>query len=270
MEIFGLEGKNAVVVGGGLGMGKETAWLLAKLGCRVAVIDLIPERAESVAAEIKERGGEAFALSADVTNREAIDGAIVRAAELLGDLDVLANIVGMAYWAPLLEVEDDAFELELTRNMKYVFWTARAFARHCKAAGHGGAIVSIASISGTRAATNHGAYGAAKAALMSLTKTMAAEWGPLGIRVNAVAPGSIRTERFGRTPEQEADFAEICPLGRTGHQSETAKVIAFFASDLASYVTGQTLLMDGGWGLVGVGSGQRLRSTMANPNIVTS
>ncbi|OAI39973.1 hypothetical protein AYO38_01380 [bacterium SCGC AG-212-C10] len=270
MDVFGLSGKKAVVIGGGLGMGRETVELLSSLGAEVAVVDLVAERAESVAANVRAGGGKAVGFAADITDKDQARDAVLRAIKELGDLDILVNIVGAAYWAPLLDVEDDAFELELTRNMRYVFWTARAFARHCRDAGHGGAIASIASISGTRAATSHGAYGAAKAALMSLTKTMAVEWGPLGIRVNAVAPGSIRTERMGRTPEQEAAFAQIAPMGRTGHQSETAKVLTFFVSDLASYVTGQTLLMDGGWSLVGVGSGQATRSTMAQPNIVTN
>jgi NAD(P)-dependent dehydrogenase (short-subunit alcohol dehydrogenase family) len=267
VDIFGLNGKKAVVIGGGLGMGKETSYLLASLGAQVAVADVIGERSETVAREITSRGGRAVALTADITDKVQAQAAVNDAIDQMGDLDVLVNIVGMAYWSSLLDLEEDAFDLELTRNMRYVLWTGQAFARHIQSVEHGGAMVSIASISGTRAAINHGAYGAAKAGLISLTKTMAVEWAPFGMRVNAVAPGSIRTERFGRTAEQEAAFAAICPMGRTGDQSETAKVIAFFASDLASYVTGQTLLMDGGWSLGAVGGGQERRSTLDKPNI---
>ncbi len=246
-ELLGLQDRRALVVGGGFGIGRATVELLASAGMRVAVLDRERMRAEAVADALSDRGGKAVAIVADVTDPTSADVAVSRAAQELDGLDVLVNVVGLAVRSSLLDMADAEFDLDLSRNLRYQFRYGRAFARE-RGSAEGGhrTIVNVASIGGLNAAPGIGAYGAAKAALMALTKTMAAEWARLGIRVNAVAPGSIITDRYQGTPELNARRAATIPLGRLGEQTEIAKAILFLASDLASYVTGHTLAVDGG------------------------
>lgn len=245
-DLFGLEGKRALVVGGGLGMGKASAELLASVGVAVAVLDIDEARAANVADAINAAGGQAVPLSADVLNGAGAQQAVSDAARLLGGLDILVNIVGQASFVPLAEMTMETWDLDLNRNLKYVFAVGQAFARLDVPGGAQRSIVSIASVSGLNSAPGHAAYGAAKAGLMSLTRTMAQEWGKLGIRVNAIAPGAIKTDRNQGTPELEATVGAVAPLQRRGRQEEIARAVLFLASDLASYVTGNTLLVDGG------------------------
>lgn len=246
-SLFKLDGKNALVVGGGLGMGKASSEILASVGARVAVADIDPARSENVASSIKQAGGYAIALSGDALDPAGATNLVNEAASQLGSLDVLVNIVGQAAYGALLDTPIETFDSEITRNLKYVFSTGTAFARLAAASpGTPRAIVCIASISGFQSAPKHASYGAAKAGLMSLTRSMAQEWGGLGIRVNCVAPGVIKTDRSQGTPEMEQVLNEQAPLHRRGDQTEIAKGVLFLASDLASYVTGHTLLVDGG------------------------
>jgi len=240
-DLFGIQGKKALVIGGGLGMGRATARLLSQAGAQVAVVDLEPDRANAVAAEIK-----AVAITADVTRRDEAERAVAQADSLLGGLDLMMNMVGRNTYVSLMEMTEEQLETVLSRNLRHHLYCETAFARTLQAAGHGGAIVNVSSVSGLHASTNHAAYGFAKAALISLTKTMAIEWAPLGIRVNSIAPGSTRTDRNNHSAESEAEAGKIIPLGRYGDQTEVAKVALFLLSDLSSYVTGQTIVMDGG------------------------
>lgn len=244
-EFFKIQGRRALVVGGGLGMGKASSQILASAGAEVGVLDVDLARAESVANAVTAAGGKAHALQSDILDAGNALRAVNAACERLGGLDILVNIVGQAAWSPAIDMPIAMFDSELTRNLRYVFTTAQAFAK-LPATGNPRAIVSIASISGMNSAPNHAAYGAAKAGLMSLTRTLAQEWGPLGIRVNCIAPGSIRTDRSQGTPESERILTEHSPLQRKGVQEEIAKAVLFLASDLSSYVTGHTLLVDGG------------------------
>jgi NAD(P)-dependent dehydrogenase (short-subunit alcohol dehydrogenase family) len=245
-DLFQLVGKKALIVGGGLGMGKASSELLASVGARVAVLDVVESRARTVASSINERAGEALPLVADALDPIAVQGAVQTAAEQLGGLDILVNIVGQAGWASALEMSADGWDLDQHRNLRYVFFTCQAFARLPAPTEGTRAIVNIASISGMNSAPSHPSYGAAKAGLMSLTRTMAQEWGRLGIRVNCIAPGSIRTDRSQGSEAVRRMMQDYAPLGRQGEQTEIAKAVLFLVSDLASYVTGVTLLVDGG------------------------
>lgn len=240
-DLFGIAGKKAIVIGGGLGMGRSTARLLSQVGAQVAVVDLEPDRAKEVASEIK-----AVPIAADVTKRADAERAIQDAAKALGGLDLMMNMVGRNTYVSLMEMSEEQFETVLSRNLRHHLYCETEFARTLQAAGHGGAIVNVSSVSGLQASTNHAAYGFAKAALISLTKTMAIEWAPLGIRVNSIAPGSIRTDRNNHSAEAEAEARKIIPMGRYGDQTEVAKVALFLLSDLSSYITGQSIVMDGG------------------------
>lgn len=250
-DLFRLAGKNAVVIGGGLGIGRASAELLSGAGAAVAIVDVEQDRADAVAAALTSGGAKAAGICADVLDREVGPAAVIEAAERLGGLDVMVNVVGRSTYAPLIEMTDEHFELDLDRNMGYVRRLCRSFARRLVRDAHGGAIVNIASVAGLLGAPGNAGYGAAKAALISLTRSMAAEWAEYGIRVNCVAPGSIATDHWvssrGAGAEDEARHRVMAiPMARMGDQREVAKAVLFLASDMASYVTGETLVVDGG------------------------
>lgn len=249
-EAFGLRGRKALVVGGGLGMGHETVRLLAGAGADVVVVDLDPARAERVRAEAEAEGVRAFALSADVTQKGEAARLVAEARDALGGLDVVVNIVGAAAYGSLFDIDDDVWDAQQTLNLRQQLDVARAAASTMMAAGTGGAIAMVASVSGIYAAPLHGAYGAAKAALMSLVRTMSQEWGPSGIRVNAVAPDGIATprvkENFAARGSDMSHLARDTSLKRHGEAKDVAGVLAFLVSDLAAFVTGQTIIVDGG------------------------
>jgi NAD(P)-dependent dehydrogenase (short-subunit alcohol dehydrogenase family) len=250
-DLFGLTGKRAVIVGGGLGIGRASAQILAKVGAAIAVVDVDAERARAVAEDIERRGGRAIPIVADVLDPAQGSRAIEEAASGLNGLDILVNVVGRSRYSPILELSDNSFAEDLARNMGYVFRGCKAFAGLLDRLGNGGAIVNIASVAGLLGAPGNAGYGAAKAALISLTRSMAVEWAPRGVRVNCVAPGIIATDHWlasrGAAAQEEAERRSAAiPMGRLGDQSEVAKVVLFLASDLSSYITGETIVIDGG------------------------
>lgn len=252
-SLFGLEGKTHLVVGGGLGMGEATAKLLANLGANVAVLDLEPDRAERVADDAARAGVRTLPVSADVTDECALIEAVARTERELGPLDGMATIVGMAAWSPLLEMTTEMWDLDYRRNLRYFFLAGREVARSLMRRRAPGSIVAVSSVDGIRSSPNHASYGAAKAGLINLVKSMAVEWAENGIRVNAVAPGAIVTPRVPLTdPERERHSMARLPMKRRGTTEDIAKAVAYFLSDLSSYVTGQTLAVDGGYTAVGV------------------
>jgi NAD(P)-dependent dehydrogenase (short-subunit alcohol dehydrogenase family) len=251
-SVFGLQGKKSLVVGGGFGIGRASALLLARVGADVAVADLDLARAKAVAEEIVALGVRATALTGDVTRRAQAEDIVEQAAMFHGSLDVVINMVGTAAWADLMSVDDDTWALDLSRNLTQHLFVGRAAAKRMIEQGSGGRIAVVASVSGLYGAPNHGAYGAAKAGLMDLVRTMAQEWGAHGIRINAVAPDMIATPRVlaayadqGVEPDTAAR-ADGAPLGRFGTPDEIAGPLVFLVSDLAGFMTGQTLVVDGG------------------------
>ncbi|WP_304560598.1 SDR family NAD(P)-dependent oxidoreductase [Sphingomonas immobilis] len=250
-DFLGLEGKVAMVVGGGLGMGESTSVTLAEAGCDVAVVDIDRARAEGVAARVRETGRRAVAVVADAMDAGTAAGSVAEVVRALGRIDVMATIVGQAEWSTVLDVTEETWDLDHRRNLRYFFFYAQAAARAMVKAGNGGAIAAVASVSGLQSAPNHAAYGAAKAGLVNLVRTMGVELAPHGIRVNAVAPGTISTPRINEGPHRAA-FEEkirnsLIPFRRLGTTQEIANGLLFLLSDLAGYVTGQTLAVDGGF-----------------------
>ena len=246
-ELFGLEGKRILVLGGGQGMGEATAKLIASLGAHVAVSDRERERAEAVASAITACGGTAEALSFDVLDDAALVAGVAEAQQLVGPLDGMATVIGMAGWGTLLDMDMALWDEDQARNLRYFFLAAREVARSLIARDAPGSIVCVSSVDGMRSAPNHGSYGAAKAGLINLVRTMAAEWSPHGIRVNVVAPGPIVTPRIPHQgDEAERKMMANVPMHRRGSVEDIAKAIAFFLSNLSPYVTGQTLAVDGG------------------------
>ena len=245
---LGLTGRRALVAGAGQGIGRACALALAEAGARVACLDVDPERAGEVAAELRGAGTEAVALSGDARRRDDVESAVARAAEEFGGLDLCIDIIGEARWGRVLELTDDDWDASFDLVLRHLFLLAQAVGRRMVEQGTGGAIVSIASVSGLSSAPLHAAYGAAKAGLIALTRTLAVELASYGVRVNAVAPGAVLTPRVAerQTAERRAESARSIPMARYAEPEEIAKAVVFLASDLASYVTGQTLVVDGG------------------------
>lgn len=245
-----LEGKKAVVTGGGSGIGRATCRRMAEEGARVAVFDVNGDAAEAVASEV---GGIGRAV--DVGDVEAVRAAVDDAAARLGGLSIIYNNAGTSAFNRLHELDPAEWDRVLRVNLTGVWAGIRAAAPHMLAGG-GGSIVSTASISGTRPAAGEGPYSASKAAVAALTASAALEYGP-SIRVNSVSPGMIRTAMtapwFQYMPDQEERFVKGTPVGRVGEPEDVADVVVFLCSDLARFVTGQNIVVDGGLTLHGSG-----------------
>jgi 2-deoxy-D-gluconate 3-dehydrogenase len=246
-DLFGLQGKKAVVIGGGLGMGRASSRLLGEVGAAVSVVDVDSERAGATAAELRAAGHIALSLTADVQRKDQAERAIEDSLAGLGGLDVMVNVVGgVMTRSPLVDFDLEAWNSTVALNFQQHFYCGAMFARTLERAGHGGAMVSIASIAGLEASPHFAPYGASKAALMALTKTMAVEFGGLGIRVNTIAPGAIETDRSQRAPDKRQRLEGLIPLGRVGNVDDIASTVLFLVSDLSRYITGQTIVVDGG------------------------
>jgi NAD(P)-dependent dehydrogenase (short-subunit alcohol dehydrogenase family) len=240
-----LENKRAIVTGGGSGIGRATCRRMAEEGAHVAVLDINGEAAMSVADEI-----DGFGFAVDVGEPDALRDVVDAAVATLGGLSILYNNAGIGDFNRLTDWDPDKWD-----GILRVFAGFRAAIPHLLAGG-GGAIVSTASISGTRPAAGEAPYAASKAAVAALTASAALEYAP-AIRVNAVSPGMIRTTMtepmFAFFPEQNERFARTTPIGRVGEPEDIADVVVFLCSDLARFVTGQNIVVDGGLTLHGSG-----------------
>lgn len=248
MAVLDLSGRGALVVGGGQGIGRATARLYAEAGADVAVADVDLGRAESVAAEVRELGRDSVAITLDATREADAERAVRESEAALSNFSIVANIVGAASWAPLLEVDDATWERDFALNLKQHLHVGRSAARNWIERGRGGSLCVVGSVSGLFSSARHGAYGAAKAGVLGFVRTASEEWWPHDLRVNAVVPGAVRTPRIeaswadGSVPKPTEDL-----LGRLAAPEDIASAILFFSSDLARKVTGQSLVVDGGW-----------------------
>ena len=247
-----LSGQVAVVTGGALGIGGGTARRLAADGASVLIADINGEAAEQNAARIREAGGIAEAIVADVSKSADIRRAIDTAVERWGKLTILVNnAFGVAAMAKgtALEVEEDDWDRGFAVLVKALFVGAKHAVPLMQAAG-GGTIINLSSVHGILAAPRALVYDTGKAAVIGLTRQLAVDFGPLGIRVNAICPGHIVTEHIGRRWEDNPDglrfFDQQYPLRRTGTPADIAAAIAFLCSEDASFITGQALTVDGG------------------------
>lgn len=247
-SLLQLEGKSALLVGGGEGISLSTAKLLAEAGCGVAIADINAERAIHVAAEVDLLGQPSVSLVADMLDDVEAARVFERAEQELGGIDLLVTIIGQGSFNPITEMSMAQWDRDHRMNLRYFFINAQLAARSMIARGVPGSIVGISSVEGMQSAPNHASYGAAKAGLINLVRSMAVELAPHDIRVNSVAPGSIATPRIPASPERVKRTAEgLIPFKRLGTTDEVARAVLFLLSDMAAYVTGHTLLVDGGW-----------------------
>jgi NAD(P)-dependent dehydrogenase (short-subunit alcohol dehydrogenase family) len=247
-----LEGKVALVTGGGSGIGRQTAQRFAQEGAVVAVADLVESSAEETAASIAGEGGQASAMRMDVTDAAAVELGLEQIVEAQGGIDVVINNAGVTIVGAAHEMTEDEWDRELSVNLKSVYLVSRAAWPHLEARG-GGAIVSTASITGLWALPADAAYCASKAGVIMLTKCLALDGAKAGIRANCVCPGFIDTPMikgyFDDQPDPVAarQFAtSIHPLGRLGLPLDIADGFVYLASDEARWVTGTALVIDGG------------------------
>jgi 3-oxoacyl-[acyl-carrier protein] reductase len=244
---LGLRGLVALVTGAAGGIGRETALLLAEEGAAVAVADVRVEGAEETAADVRRRGAPALALPLDVTDGASVESAVRAAGEALGPLEVLVNSAGIYRVGALDEVTPEAWDATLAVNLRGTFLVCRAVLPGMLARGRG-SVVNLSSISGrTKATLAAPSYVASKAGVIGLTMSLAAQVAARGVRVNAVAPGPADTEMI-RTldPEMQARLLQTLPMGRLASAREVAQAIVFLASPCASYITGETLNVNGG------------------------
>jgi NAD(P)-dependent dehydrogenase (short-subunit alcohol dehydrogenase family) len=237
-----LDGKSIVVIGAGQGIGRQATHALAQAGASTMCVDLDDGLASDIAKEV---GGTAW--SGDATKREDATRLFADAREAMGRVDGVVDIVGMARYAPFAEVDDDNWNWHFDIVLRHAFLAMQLGAAAMKETG-GGAMAFVASVSGTTSAPMHAAYGAAKAGLIALVKSAAVEFGRDKVRVNAVAPGMVWTPRVSAYVDDEGKKRneDNTPLRRVALPADIAGPLLFFMSDLADYVTGQTLIVDGG------------------------
>jgi len=237
---YDLQGRTALVTGATSGIGRAVAIALAAHGADVVVHGRDPERGAEVVQAIVDAGGHARFLSADLT--ESADAQ--RLADAAGDVDILVNNAGISRWAPTGALSLDDYDKMFDGNVRAPFVLASTLAPKMAARGSG-SIISISSMAGDIGMPGGAAYGATKAALSAMTRSWAAELGSRGVRVNAVAPGPVYTGTASG-PEFTRRLGETTPLDRAAQPEEIAEVVAFLASDRASYITGATVAADGG------------------------
>jgi 3-oxoacyl-[acyl-carrier protein] reductase len=248
----GLAGKRALVIGGaGPGNGGASSRALAAAGAAVAIADFNAVRARALADELgAEHGVTAVGLGVDVRDAAAMDAVVADAVAALGGLDVLVTVVGghtlFAPWARLTDTTDEDWELVLTLNLGYVFRVTRAAVRTFLAQGTGGSIVAVGSMSGERSSPYAAAYGAAKAGVLSLTRSVALEYARDGVRMNVVALGATVSDANRAIDSTALGMLDAIPMGRLGENHEIASAVAFLASPASSYITGASLPVDGG------------------------
>ena len=248
-SLFDLDGKVALVTGATRGIGKSIAEELARAGAKVAICSRKAEACEQVRLEFEKSGFEVLARPCNVSRKEELQAFVDAVAARWGPLDiVVANAASNPYYGPLTGIEDEAFDKIFANNVKSVLWLAGMTLPGMAGRG-GGSFILVGSIGGILANTVIGAYGISKAAGHHLVRNLAAEWGPRNVRVNAIAPGLIKTEFARALWEDEKRAAEriaATPLRRLGVPRDIGGIAVFLASPAAAFVTGQCIVADGG------------------------
>ena len=251
-DLFDLTDRTALVTGGGRGIGRHVALGLAEAGADVVVASRKRANLDEAVRAIEKTGRRGFAVEADLSKPEAIDALVARVGELVPRLDVLVANSGFAWGQPVLEHSLEGWDKVYDLNVRGTFYLCQQVARRMKDAG-GGTIVLVSSISGLRGARDEEqpsvAYNSSKGAVITLTKELAVKLAPFGIRVNGIAPGPFATDMMDHMldhPERWAEFRKRIPLDRAGEEDDVKGVAVFLASAASAYMTGHTLVVDGG------------------------
>lgn len=248
-NLFSLADKTAVITGSSRGIGRAIALAMAAAGARVVVSSRKKEACEEVAAEIRAGGGEAAVVPANVSDRAQIQALVQESIEAFGSVDIIvANAAANPVYGPMQDLDEAAFDKILDTNLKSSLWLAQESFPHMAERG-GGCMIVISSITGMMGSRQLGAYAISKAADFQLVRNLALEWGDRDVRVNCVAPGLVKTD-FARAlwedPRARAYVEKMTPLGRIGEPEDIAGVAVFLASPAAAFITGQTIVADGG------------------------
>ena len=249
LDTFRLDGRTALVTGGNRGLGKAFVLALAQAGAKVAFVARDTERNKAVVAEAAEQGFEVLAIEGDIAADPDVERALDDSVAGLGGLDILVNNAGTCIHNPSWDVTDDEWDTVFDLNVRALWKCSRAAGEYMRSRG-GGSIVNVGSISAmiVNRPQWQPAYNASKAAVHQLTKSLAAEWAPDGIRVNAVAPGYVKTEMAPvHRPEFQRHWIEDVPQLRAADPAEIAPTVVFLASDASSFMTGSVLVIDGGY-----------------------
>lgn len=249
-RLFDLTGQTAIVTGAAQGIGQAIAFRLAQANAKVMLAGHNAQGLEASATHIRRAGGIAEWIAADVTDLNDLDQAVGKTVQAFGAIDILVNCAGGAHpFTPAVDITEAVWDRTLARNLKGSFFLAQKVAREMIKAGRGGRIINIASVAGIRPDPQLADYNASKAALLSLTQSLASEFGRQGILVNAVAPGPVMSPNsaaFYEMPEVQAIIRQRTPLERVGQPDDIANAVLFFAGAAASHVNGSVLAVDGG------------------------
>lgn len=248
-----LGGKVAVVTGGAGGIGKATIRRLSSEGASVVLFDAVQGAIDDCVADLAEQGIEVTGMAIDIGEEELVESAVAGVVKQFGQIDIMVCGAGVRPVGPLLEMSLEDWNLSLKVNLTGAMLCSRATARAMLDQGHKGSIIIIGSINALRGVATLGAYNTSKAGTIGLLHTMAAEWGPHGIRCNAIAPAQVETPMILSDPiEWRRKREERIPLGRYAKTHEIADAVAFLASDDSSFVNGHTLCVDGGYTTFGI------------------
>jgi NAD(P)-dependent dehydrogenase (short-subunit alcohol dehydrogenase family) len=247
--LFDLKGKTAVITGSSRGIGKAIAIRMAQYGAKVMVSSRKIDSCNKVVEEIKSLGGEAYAEECNISSKDALQNLCEASYDKLGKIDILVlNAASNPYYGPLAKITDEAFDKVMNNNVKSNLWLANMVLPKMAEAG-GGKVIVISSIAGITGSDVLGAYSISKTADLGLVRSLAVEWGPKNINVNALLPGIIKTD-FARAlwenPEILGNVEKNAPLRRIGNTDEVAGAAILLASSSGSFITGQTIVMDGG------------------------
>jgi len=252
--MFDLTGKTALITGSSRGIGRAIAAAMAGQGAKVVISSRKAEACEEAAAAIRAVGSQALAIPCHVGDKAQLEALVEKTCGAFGGIDILVNNVGAnPVLGPLQELSDEAFDRVMTSNVRSALWLSKLVLPEM-AVRKDGAVIFLSSIAALRASPGINAYGTAKAALMQLARGLAAEWGPHNIRVNCIAPGLIKTDfahaLWGDEARAQARIAET-PLGRLGEPEDVAGIAVLLASAEGSFITGQTIVVDGGTTIAG-------------------
>lgn len=251
MDYFNLDGKVAIVTGGSRGLGRTMALALGSAGAKVVVVSRTKQLIEETAGEIIKQGGEAIAVPANVKDAQSITQAVNKTIDKFGQADILVNNAGIAPLNKTIAISDEEWNDVLDTNLKSMFFAVRAIGPHMIAR-KGGKIINIGSVLGKVASNSSLHYCVSKAGIIQMTRALAFEWAPYSINVNCIAPGYFATEMIQDNQEDEKFMKYLnlkIPFKRLGRPEEIAGTAIFLASEASSYITGETIFVDGGYSI---------------------